>query len=95
MFKELFLESGAMFNQEDYKDKAEQWLKDKYGDKYTYKFKPKLTDPDKVIYASDGENEFGIAGKKFDTNGDGNPDTILFKILPIEEEDSPEEEEEF
>jgi len=66
---------------------AMKWLKAKFGDEFIFKHKQNLTEIGKTYYASIDGKEFGIAGKKFDTDGDGDPDTVLFKILPDEEEE--------
>ncbi len=60
---------------------ALQWLKLKFGKKYNFKYKPDLNDDTKRYPVSIKDNEFVIAGKKYDTNGDGEPDTVLFKII--------------
>lgn len=59
---------------------ALQWLKLKFGKKYNFKYKPDLNDSTKSYPVSIKGTEFVIKGKKFDTNGDGEPDTVLFKI---------------
>jgi len=69
---------------------AMQWLKAKFGDNYEFKHKQQLSEIGKTYYAAVNGEEFGISGKKYDTTGDGKPDTVLFKIIPTE---TPEDEE--
>ncbi len=69
---------------------AMKWLKSKFGDEFEFKHKQNLSEIGKTYYASIDGKEFGIAGKKFDTTGDGEADTVLFKILPDEEEEEKE-----
>ena len=79
------------FNQEEFVKAAAEWLKGKFGDSYEFIHKPNLNDPDKTYYASIYGKHFGITGKRFDTNGDGNVDTILYKIINSDqEEEEPE-----
>jgi len=69
---------------------AMKWLKSKFGDEFSFKHKQNLSEVGKTYFASIDGKEFGIAGKKFDTTGDGEADTVLFKILPDEEEEEKE-----
>ena len=82
-FIHIFLES-------DYIDSALKWLKNKFGDKYNFKHSPSLNNIDKSYAVSIDGKEFTIVGKKYDTNGDGEKDTVLFKIIIDEEKDQNE-----
>jgi hypothetical protein len=93
MFKEIIIESKE-FNQEKYVKLAMKWLEAKFpNEKYRFKFKhnPNLSGDLKAYHVSIDGNEFEISGKKFDTSGDGEDDTVVFRINPIEEPDEPEE----
>jgi len=80
----------SSFDQKPLVPLAMKWLKKKFGDEFEFKHKANLSEIGKTYYASIDGKEFGIAGKKYDTTGDGDADTVLFKILPDEEEDQKE-----
>ncbi len=80
-FKDYLLEQ-----QEEYLSSALKWLKLKFKDKYKFKHQPNLEDYDKSYNCSIDDKEFTIRGRKYDTDGDGTPDTVLFKISPAEVE---------
>ena len=79
------------FNQSDYVKDAEEWLKDKFGDKFTFKHVENLSAIGKTYHASINDKEFMISGKSFDTTGDNEIDTVLYRIDTIEEEPVPDE----
>lgn len=84
------------FNQEEYLDDAIEWLEKKFADHdFTYKHKPKLTNDTKTYSVSINDKEFDISGRLMDSNSDGTKDTVLFRIDPVEEEESDEEKETF
>ena len=74
------------FEQKDLKASAEKWLKQKFGDEYEFVHKPNLTDGDKTYHCSIDGKQFSISGRKYDTDGDGSPDTVGYKIINSEEE---------
>ena len=86
-----------IFESEDNKELALKWLTNKFGDRYKFKYNPLLNDIQKTFSASIEDKEFTIQAKKYDTNGDGEPDTVQFKIIVDEDEDpeAQEPEEEF
>ena len=89
-----FLES---FDQTPLVPLAMKWMKNKWPEdkfNYTFKHNPKLSNPSKSFYVSVDGKEFEIAGKLFDTSGDGEKDTVVFRINPAEE-DEPEEDKGF
>ncbi len=79
------------FNQEEHVKDAEEWLEDRFGDQFTFKHTPNLSEIGKTYHASINDKEFMISGKSFDTTGDNQIDTVLYRIDSIEEE--PEEKE--
>jgi len=83
------------FDQSKYVASAEKWLKGKFKDQYEFVHKPLLSDSDKTYYVSVDGKHFGIAGKKFDTTGDDELDTICYKIIADEDELETEEKVEF
>ena len=78
------------FDQKPLVPLAMKWLKQKFGEEFEFKHKPNLSEIGKTYFASIDGKEFGIAGKRYDTTGDGEPDTVLFKILPDEDEEEKE-----
>ena len=83
------------FDQTKYVSAAEKWLKAKFKDKYEFVHKANLADPTKTYYVSVDGKHFGISGKKFDTTGDDELDTICYKIIPDEDEPETDETQEF
>lgn len=78
------------FEQAEYLKDALEWLNNKFSDKgYVFKHKPLLINSTKTYNVSINGKEFDIEGRLMDTNSDGEKDTVLFKICPVEEE--PEE----
>jgi hypothetical protein len=91
-FYSLFVEESK-FDQTPYVKKAMKWLEAKWPKEkfnFTFKHNPKLTGDLKRYYASIDGVEFEIAGKAFDTTGDDEPDTVVFKINPVEDDDEVE-----
>ncbi len=80
------------FDQKQYLSDAMEWLKKKFPDNgFTFKHKPNLTNDTKTYPVSINNKEFDIAGRLMDTNSDGNKDTVLFRIDPVEEQEEKEE----
>jgi hypothetical protein len=89
-FKETIIQEAENkeFDQEKYVKLATKWLEVKFPKDYhgfEFKHNPNLGGELKSYHVSVDGNEFEIAGKKFDTSGDGDPDTVVFRINPIEE----------
>jgi hypothetical protein len=95
-FKDLFLEAveddeeeetkEAEFNQEAFVSSAMKWLKDKFGEKYEFIHKPKLSNGNnKYFNASQDGKQFTIVARKHNTEYTNPKDTIIFKIEPDEE----------
>ena len=77
-------ESG--FDQTKLKSKALKWLKAKWTDSYDFIHKPNLTDGDKTFHVSQDGEQFSIVGRRYDSNGDGEKNSVAFKIVPAETE---------
>jgi predicted RNA-binding protein with TRAM domain len=89
-----YLNEVAEFNDKQAIKDSEKWLNNKYGkDLYTFKNIPgmKMEGEKTKVYdiVVDGKT-YQLNLKKFDSNGDGNLDTLGFDVLPsveAEEED--------
>jgi len=81
------------FNDKQAVKDALQWLEGKYGkDLYTFKNIPGVKRDGEKTKTYDivvGKNPYELFLKLFDTNGDGNLDTLVFDVQPAVE---PEEE---
>ena len=82
--------------QNNLEDAAIAWLEAKFNRsgeavKYKFVFRPNLQVFSKEYQASHNGQEFTIQGTRFDTIGDGQPDTVAFKIVPAEVADTPED----
>jgi hypothetical protein len=83
------------FDQTKYVPLAMKWLKNKFGDDFNFKHNAKLSEIGRSYHVSVDDKEFIISGKAFDTTDDGKPDTVVFKIEPIEAEEEEEIEKPF
>jgi len=96
-FKEFFKQPiTEEFDQTQFVELAKKWLltkfpKEEYG--YEFEHNPRLEVPDMKQYNAyiDGK-AFLIIGKAFDTNSNGEKDTVIFKIQPIETEEEEQED---
>ena len=80
------------FDQKPYVSSAIKWLKKKFPDNgFTFKHTPKLSNPSKTYQASIDGKEFDVAGRLHDSNSDGKQDQVLFKIVPVEDQDEEKE----
>ena len=62
------------------------WLKSKYQDKFTFKHIEGMTGGGENAREYDinvGDNVYHLSLKKFDSNGDGQGDTIGFNVKPV------------
>jgi len=73
---------------------ALQWMENKYGsDMYKFKNIENMKMDGEKTKSYDitvGENTYTLNLKKFDSNGDGNLDTLGFDVLPDAEEEEDE-----
>lgn len=73
---------------------AEGWLKGKYEDKFNFKHIENMSGDGVNVKSYDivvGSNAYKLNLRKFDSNGDGETDTVGFQVTPSEE--LPEEDE--
>ncbi len=78
------------FDQEPYVTPALKWLKKRFPFEehgFTFKHTPRLSNPSKTYQVSIDGNEFDIAGRLHDANSDGKQDQVLFKIIPVEDQE--------
>ncbi len=83
------------FNTETAKKDALKWLANKYGELFTFKHIEKMEmggDNTKTYDIVVGENTYKLNLRKFDSNGDGDMDTVGFDIEPDAEEVEDENE---
>ena len=83
------------FDQSKLKAKALKWLKAKWEDQYEFIHKPNLADADKTFHVSQEGEQFSIAGRKYDSNGDGEKNAVAFKIIPAEQEPEKNDQDEW
>lgn len=84
---------NSKFDQKAFLDDALEWLEKKFPDNgFTFKHKENLTNDTKTYSVSINDKEFDIAGRLMDTNSDGNADTVLFRIDPVEVENEEDNE---
>ncbi len=82
--------SKSTFDQKPLVPFAIKWLEKKFPNEefgFTFKHVPKLANPTKTYQCGEGSQNFDIAGRLHDSNSDGKADTVLFKILPVEEDE--------
>ena len=74
---------------------ATKWMTNKYQDKYEFKYVPNMIvagEKYKSYDISVGDNMYKLNLRKFDSNGDGEGDTLAFDVMPIAvEPDEPED----
>ena len=83
------------FDQSKLKSAALKWLKAKWEDNYEFIHKPNLMDADKTFHVSQDGEQFSIAGRKYDSNGDGEKNAVAFKIIPAEQEPPKNDQDEW
>lgn len=74
---------------------ATGWLKGKYEDKYNFKHIENMSGDGVNIKSYDivvGSNAYKLDLRKFDSNGDGDADTVGFSVNPTIEPDDEEDE---
>lgn len=90
------LKEEEEINKEGIKD-ALVWLKNKYGEElYTFKNMPNMKMDGTKIKTYDinvGEETYQLNLRKFDSNGDGEMDTVGFDVISATEEPETEEDE--
>ena len=89
------LTEAEEFNTEKAVKDALGWLKNKYDDKYQYKHIEKMDMNGQKTKTYDiivGSNTYILDLKKFDSNGDGDLDTVGFMVRPATIEGEEEDE---
>jgi len=74
---------------------AEGWLKNKYADKFNFKHIENMGGDGVNVKSYDiivGSNAYKLNLRKFDSNGDGDADTVGFEVMPSVEEIEDEDE---
>jgi len=75
---------------------ALQWLHNKYGEElYTFKYVDNLSmegEKTKTYDIAVGENEYILDLKKFDSNNDGDADTVAYNVRPSVNPEDDEDE---